>query len=68
MRKKSIFKLLAITLGVILMGLSFNQVQASEITSVFSGEVLSRQTLQTLATDNELDTRVVPLELGIQQS
>ena len=68
MRKKSIFKLLTIMIGVILISLSFNQVQASEITSVFSGEVVSRQTLKTLAIDNELDTKIVPIKLGIQQS
>ena len=51
-------------LGVI----SCSSVYATEITSVFSGETISRQTVENLAVANEIDVDIVPITLGITQS
>ena len=51
-------------LGVI----SCSSVYATEITSVFSGETITRQTVENLAVANELNTDIVPITLGIDKS
>ena len=61
--KSKLISILAL-LGVI----SCSSVYATEITSVFSGETISRQTVENLAVANEIDVDIVPITLGITQS
>lgn len=69
MRKKKLFKLFTIIMGVI-MCFAFYKVQASEITSAFTGEKITRRNIQAVTKSNTISNgiSIVPVTLGISES
>ena len=60
MRKKSFKLWMTMMLGVIIC-LCYNKVQAAEITSVFTGEKINRETVQTIETTQRISSTSITI-------